>query len=34
MFKTTCNNVSSKIKKELEKFNKTLEQIDELIKTI
>ena len=34
MFKTICNNVSSKIKKELEKFNKTLEQIDELIKTI
>lgn len=34
MFKTICNNVSSKIKKVLEKFNKTLEQIDELIKTI
>ncbi len=34
MFKTICNNVSSKIKKELEKYNKTLEQIDELIKTI
>ena len=34
MFKTICNNVSSKIKKELEKYNKTLEQIDELIKII
>ena len=33
-FKFICNNISLEIQKELERFNKTIEQIDELIKTI
>lgn len=33
-FKIICNNISSEIQKEVEMFNKTIEQIDELIKSV
>ena len=33
-FQIVCNNISTEIQKEVEMFNKTIDKIDELIKTI
>ena len=33
-FQIVCDNISTEIQKEVEMFNKTIDKIDELIKTI